>query len=336
MRRRLRPPWHLTPPLRPSLAGAGAGRGWGRGGGGGRGANDDGDSSGTDDNLLVSPASDGAGAGDSAMRPVYVAAKTRTNSLGNSIVIKADALKKAKSPSEEEKSNFPRMFLKSLISKGSGDDKNIGTSGSGGSGSSSGSSRFGSTGGAKTGGEGEAKTMDVVAGPKSKDSPQQQRTTQAATAPTVLTSVQEAVRRVRNGDDGADFLVVEWRRGGTTTTGVPQQEQLEIKECGVGGVQALADCLEQNSVMYGLVRVTETFQGTKDSAGGSGSGSGSTQKFCCIKWAPDDGPADQRTSKLQGEVSRLFHPYHGDLTAKHAGDVTTEAVSSRVSRRLKQ
>ncbi|CAN0330488.1 unnamed protein product [Ectocarpus sp. 12 AP-2014] len=111
----------------------------GGGGGGGSGANDDGDSSGTDDNLLVSPASDGADAGDSAMRPVYVAAKTRTNSLRNSIVIKADALKKAKSPSEEEKSNFPRMFLNSLTSKGSGDDKNIGTSGSGGSGSSSGS-----------------------------------------------------------------------------------------------------------------------------------------------------------------------------------------------------
>ncbi|CBN75265.1 expressed unknown protein [Ectocarpus siliculosus] len=84
--------------------------------------------------------------------------------------------------------------------------------------------------------------------------------------------------------------------------------------------------------MYGFVRVTETSQGTKDSAGGSGS----TEKFCCIKWAPDDGPAEQRTSELQGEVSRLFHPYHGDLTAKHAGDVTTEAVSARVSRRLKQ
>ncbi|CAN0502433.1 unnamed protein product, partial [Ectocarpus sp. 12 AP-2014] len=200
------------------------------GGDGGSGANDDGDSSGTDDNLLVSPASDGADAGDSAMRPVYVAAKTRTNSLRNSIVIKADALKKAKSPSEEEKSNFPRMFLNSLTSKGSGDDKNIGTSGSGGSGSSSGSSHFGSTGGAKTSGEGEAKAMGVVGEPKSRDSPQQQRTTQAANAPAVLTSVQEAVRRVRNGGDGADFVVVEWRQGVTTTTGVPQQEQLEINE----------------------------------------------------------------------------------------------------------
>ncbi|CAN0103157.1 unnamed protein product [Ectocarpus fasciculatus] len=308
----------------------------GGGGGGGSGANDDGDSSGTDDNLLVSPASDGAAAaGDSAMRPVYVAAKTRTNSLRNSIVIKADALKKAKSPSEEEKSNFPRMFLNSLISKGSsGDDKNNGASGSGGDGSSSsGSSHFGSTGGAKTSGEGEAKAMDVVADPKSRDSPQQQRATQAATAPSVLTSVQEAVRRVRNGGDGADFLVVEWRQGGTTTAGARQQEQLEIKECGVGGVQALADCLEQNSVMYGLVRVTDTFQGSKDSPGG---GSDSKEKFCCVKWAPDDGSADQRTPELQGEVSRLFHPYHGDLTAKRAGDVTTEAVTSRVSRRLKQ
>lgn len=107
--------------------------------GGGSGANEDGDSSGADDNLLVSPASDGADGGDSAMRPVYVAAKTRTNSLRNSIVIKADALKKAKSPSQEEKSNFPRMFLNHLISKSSGDDKNNGASGSGGTGGSSGS-----------------------------------------------------------------------------------------------------------------------------------------------------------------------------------------------------
>lgn len=90
--------------------------------------------------------------------------------------------------------------------------------------------RFGSTGGVKASGEGEAKAIGVVAEPKSKDSPQQQRTTQAVTAPSVLISVQEAVRRVRNGGDGADFLVVEWRQGGTTSTGAGQQEQLEIKE----------------------------------------------------------------------------------------------------------
>lgn len=41
-------------------------------------------------------------------------------------------------------------------------------------------------------------------------------------------------------------------------------------------------------------------------------------------------------SLFQGEMSRLFHPYHGDLTAKHAGEVTTAAVTSRVAGRLKQ
>lgn len=46
--------------------------------------------------------------------------------------------------------------------------------------------------------------------------------------------------------------------------------------------------------MYGLVRVTETFHD---------GGSGSKEKFCCVKWAPDDGPADQRTPELQVRCS---------------------------------
>eukprot|EP00752_Nemacystus_decipiens_P005881 g5315.t1 len=107
--------------------------------------------------------------------------------------------------------------------------------------------------------------------------------------------------------------------------------QIIGKGIGTGGAQAMANCLEQNSIMYGLVRVTETTEGRDDGRGGTGK-----EKFCCVKWAPEDGVAPQRTPELQGEVSRLFHPYHGDLTAKHANEVTPEAVNSRVTGRLKQ
>lgn len=77
---------------------------------------------------------------------------------------------------------------------------------------------------------GETKTMDMaaMAEAKARDSPLQQPPKPQA-APSVLTSVQEAVRRVRMGGDGADFLVVEWRQG-AGTLGSQQQEQLEIKE----------------------------------------------------------------------------------------------------------
>eukprot|EP00752_Nemacystus_decipiens_P018004 g16137.t1 len=77
--------------------------------------------------VLVSPASQATAAttttadeDEEIARPVYIAPKTKTNSLRGSIVIKADVLKKARSPSEEEKSNFPRMFLNSLT-KGAND-----------------------------------------------------------------------------------------------------------------------------------------------------------------------------------------------------------------------
>ena len=73
---------------------------------------------------------------------------------------------------------------------------------------------------------------------KARDSPLQQPPKAAPAAPSVLTSVQEAVRRVRNGGDGADFLVVEWRQG-TGTLG-SKQEQLEIKEVRTGVVFCLS------------------------------------------------------------------------------------------------
>jgi len=44
----------------------------------------------------------------------------------------------------------------------------------------------------------------------------------------VLTTVQEAVERVRNGGDGADYLVVEWRKH--SKAGHAPEEQVEIKE----------------------------------------------------------------------------------------------------------
>lgn len=71
---------------------------------------------------LVSPASDGSSPDGSIARPVYIAPKTNTNSLRGSIVVKADMLKKAHSPSEEEKSNFPSMFLNRLTKGSSGNN----------------------------------------------------------------------------------------------------------------------------------------------------------------------------------------------------------------------
>ncbi|CAM9132815.1 unnamed protein product [Hapterophycus canaliculatus] len=300
------------------LVGMPAGRGHHRAvavpGGGGAGGRD---GRGRQSNSLVSPSSVEAA---SITRPVYIAPKTKTKSLRGSVVIKADMLKKADSPSEEEKSEFPRMFLNSL-SKNS-----IGGS------TKSTEKKFGSRG--VDGGE--TKAMEDLAEAKARDSPIQHQPPTPATS-SVLTSVQEAVRRVRMGGDGADFVVVEWRQQGAPAEGgSKQKEQLEIKEIGSGGVQALADCLEKNSVMYGLVRVTETTKGANGSSVDGVGGSSNKEKFCCVKWAPEDGPAEQRTPELQGEVSRLFHPYHGDLTAKHAGDVTPEAVSSRIASRLKQ
>lgn len=70
--------------------------------------------------------------------------------------------------------------------------------------------------------------MAAIAEAKARDSPTQ-KPPQPEVAPAVLTSVQEAVRRVRMGGDGADFLVVEWRQG-PSTLGSKPQEQLEIKE----------------------------------------------------------------------------------------------------------
>ena len=71
--------------------------------------------------------------------------------------------------------------------------------------------------------------MAAMAEAKARDSPMSVQAPKPQAPPSVLTSVQEAVRRVRQGGDGADFLVVEWRQG-AGTLGSQQHEQLEIKE----------------------------------------------------------------------------------------------------------
>lgn len=53
----------------------------------------------------------------------------------------------------------------------------------------------------------------------------------------------------------------------------------------MGGVPALAECLEEQSVMYGLVRVS-------DSKGKRGA---DKEKFCCVRWAPEDIPIAKRS-----------------------------------------
>lgn len=95
----------------------------------------------------------------------------------------------------------------------------------------------GETKSSRTGAETKSMDMTAMAEAKARDSPMRlpapkpQAAAAAAGAPSaVLTSVQEAVRRVRQGGDGADFLVVEWRQGGGGALGSQQQEQLEIKE----------------------------------------------------------------------------------------------------------
>ena len=144
-------------------------------------------------------------------RPVYIAPRTKSKSLRGSIVIKADSIKAIRSPSEEEKQHFPKLFLNNLC-KGSS-VRGIGGDGGGGGSVGGGGSRGGGGGG---GGGGETKATDGEA--KTKDSPHRG----------MLTTVQEAVQRVRMGGDGADFVVVEWRQ--SATVGAKGQEQLEIKE----------------------------------------------------------------------------------------------------------
>lgn len=86
--------------------------------------------------------------------------------------------------------------------------------------------------------------MEDLAEAKARDSPLQHQPPTPATS-SVLTSVQEAVRRVRMGGDGADFVVVEWRQQGGPAEegGSKQKEQLEIKEVREGGGKGVSELL---------------------------------------------------------------------------------------------
>lgn len=108
-------------------------------------------------------------------------------------------------------------------------------------------------------------------------------------------------------------------------------ENRKLPQIGSGGVQALADCLEKNSVMYGLVRVTETTKGASSSSvEGEAIGGSNKEKFCCVKWAPEDGPADQRTPELQVGVMRVA--LQAGRAKAAAFDIAVDIAVVRVAR----
>ena len=146
------------------------------------------------------------------IRPKYVAAKAQNNSLRGSIVIKADAITAA-SPSAEEKKHFPKIFLDSLTMKRAAPAAT--------------NSRSGAV--AEMGIIEDGETEEEFADEESPVTGVRDNQANNKNEPkVVLTTVQEAVERVKRGGEGADYLVVEWTRQGKI--GEPLPDELKIKE----------------------------------------------------------------------------------------------------------
>ncbi|CAM9566850.1 unnamed protein product [Phaeothamnion confervicola] len=119
-----------------------------------------------------------------------------------------------------------------------------------------------------------------------------------------------ALARVRKDGDDADFVVAGF-----------DGSKVKLLACGAGGVDALVATLPADGYGHALLRLTERIDASD------------TTKFCYVKWQPESvAPAVRgRLGVLQGAVSGVFHPYHGDLTATDAADVTASSVMKCVS-----
>ncbi|CAM9608447.1 unnamed protein product [Chrysoparadoxa australica] len=119
-----------------------------------------------------------------------------------------------------------------------------------------------------------------------------------------------ALAKVRNDASPDDFCVAGF-----------DGHKLALKKVGTGGLAAAVAELPADNFAYALVRTTEQIDNSV------------TVKFFYVKWNPSAIPASVKgkLGVLQGAVTKVFEPYHGDLVTGDSVDLTEANMMSRVA-----
>jgi len=124
--------------------------------------------------------------------------------------------------------------------------------------------------------------------------------------------IKQAIQEVRNDNNDSDWVLI--------TYDAPQSKTLKLVGIGSGGLHELKSHLNDDVVMYGLLRVTERID---DSV---------TVKFIYVDWRGENIHRMQRAKLAthSGAVRALFHPFHVDIQPTQEDELTEAIVEKKI------
>lgn len=125
--------------------------------------------------------------------------------------------------------------------------------------------------------------------------------------------IREAIADVRNDSTETDWVLAAYSDQSNT--------QISLVGKGTGGVEALVSSLSADNIYYGLIRTTDVIDKSI------------TVKFCFIHFLGESVKAIPRakTSTHKGSVTKMFQPFHVELTATKQDEITPEVIKKLVS-----
>jgi len=120
-----------------------------------------------------------------------------------------------------------------------------------------------------------------------------------------------ALKTVRNDKEPTDWILANY----------PKKDTIGLIGSGSGGLNELLTKVEDDSVNFGLIRVTEQIDKSK------------TTKFVYLKWQPESVKPMKKAEigTRQGAISALFQPYHVDTVISKKDEISQEQMMDMVS-----
>jgi len=122
-----------------------------------------------------------------------------------------------------------------------------------------------------------------------------------------------AIKNVRN-----DTTEDDWVLAGHVES---NPEVVTLVGTGTGGAEAMLAHFQDNSVLYGLIRVVEKIDLSQ------------TIKFVYVYYIGDNVPAMQRgkIGTAHGQVKTYFSPYHIDFEITNPNEISTEIITNKIA-----
>jgi len=125
-----------------------------------------------------------------------------------------------------------------------------------------------------------------------------------------------ALKRVRADNDETDWVLIGY------DPPVGNSTKLKLVGSGQNGIEELISHLQDDQVLYGLYRTTDTIDNTV------------AVKFVLVLWVGEKVPVTRKARIIthKGEVTAFIGQYHADLSASNHSEINEDIVRDLVQR----